>query len=357
MQVVRPRSARRISRAPRQRARRERRTRSWSSTRRCCAIRRRSPRTQGHGTLIYNAPPPPSPEALAALPRTATRAARRRARHRNRREVAAERGVARRGLRLFRSSTPARCSTHSPREFGQAPRSRRVERIARVPRGATEFEADLREPGRPTATGPCVRPEPRVGLRDAAGRRLHPLGGQHGRGTTSPRRAPAPCPSSTRDVHSLRGVRPRLPDYCLVWGDGDEGDKFERAPDGHRLSLLQGLPALRRVLSDRRAHEGSARRRASPRRCACRCSRSDCLRLTPWTRDHAVAPRSTPRPPSRAARQRAAEARIPQRQRSGGAGGARHRLSRDGLFPDHALDRRSPRLLDEDAGRRASTRS
>src|SRR3989338_8979855 len=103
-----------------------------------------------------------------------------------------------------------------------------------------------------------------LGLPDAACRRRRAAAGQHGVERpvgVAHRVDPGPRP---REVRALRRLRPRVPRPLLRLGCRAGRWAVRARADGDRLPLLQGLPALRRVVPDRRAREDRGDR--GPRR-------------------------------------------------------------------------------------------
>ena len=179
------------------------------------------------GTLIYNAPPGPVPEELAALPRTA-RVIR----------------VDALGIAVKETSRPnavllgTLCAAFPFLHAGEVLEALSEEFAGRHPeavaanerafrRGTTEFEV-YESVGRAEGDLPIARPEP------AWGYETQPLGGI----------IPEPGNTAWNDLSASRtGWVPVLdrdkcihcgvcdlvcPDFCLAWGDGEDGGKFER---------------------------------------------------------------------------------------------------------------------------------
>lgn len=179
------------------------------------------------GTFIYNAPPGPVPEEIAALPRTA------RVIRVNALGIAMEEksrpnavllGTLSGAFPFLRTDSILEALTE---EFaGRHPEAvASNERAFR--RGATEFET-LAGAGRAEGDLPAARPEP------AWGYETQPVGGI----------VPEPGNMAWNDLSASRtGLMPVLdrekcihcgvcdlvcPDFCLTWGEGEEGGKYER---------------------------------------------------------------------------------------------------------------------------------
>jgi pyruvate ferredoxin oxidoreductase gamma subunit len=179
------------------------------------------------GTLIYNAPPGPVPEELTALPRTA-RVIRVDALGIAVKETSRPNAVL---LGTLCAAFPFLRAEKVLEALSQEFAGRHPEAVASneraFRRGAAEFET-LEGVGRAEGDLPISRPEP------AWGYETQPIGGI----------IPEPGNTAWNDLSASRtGWVPVLdrekcihcglcdlvcPDLCLVWGDGEEGGKFER---------------------------------------------------------------------------------------------------------------------------------
>ena len=246
--------------------------RSWSSMPRCCATRRRS---RGLKARRH-------PDLQRAGGRRARRTRRAAARPR------ASSASTPLGIAVQEKSRPNAVLLGTLCGAVPVPR-RRPACSRRLPRSSP---ASTRKPSRPTsarsgaarpsssssrasaaprATCPIARPSRSGATRRSRVGGILPAPGNTRRGTTSPRRASGWMPVLDHDqVHPLRRVRPGLPRLLPGLGRRRRRRQVRARAEGHRLPLLQGLPALRRVLPHRRARQDSARRRASPTSCACR---------------------------------------------------------------------------------------
>ena len=205
-------------------------------------------RLKADGTLIYNAPAGVVPAELAALPRTARIIRVDAHRHRHERAVPPERRDARNAVHPV--SVPRRASVLDalPRNSPASTRKRSPPTSARSSAGAAEFE-QLKASARADGDLSPMPSRAALGLRDAAGRRLLSRARQHHLERPHRRRASAGCRCSTGQVHPLRRVRPGLPGLLPGLGRSRRRRQVRAQVEGHRLPLLQGMPALRRVLS------------------------------------------------------------------------------------------------------------
>ncbi len=179
------------------------------------------------GTFIYNAPPGPVPEILAALPKTA-RVIRVDALGIAMQEKSRPNAVL---LGTLCGQYPFLDSKIILEALSEEFAGRHPEAVASnekaFRRGAADFE-EIRNVGRAAGDLPVARSEP------AWGYSTQPAGGV----------IPAPGNMAWNDLSASRtGLIPVLnrdqcihcglcnlvcPDYCLAWGDGEDGGKFER---------------------------------------------------------------------------------------------------------------------------------
>lgn len=180
-----------------------------------------------NGTFIYNAPPGPVPEVLAALPRTA------RVIRINALGIAMEEKSRPNAVLLgtLAGAFPFLNTEMILEALSEEFSSKHPEAVASneraFRRGATDFET-LEGVGRAEGDLPAAQSEP------AWGYETQPLGGI----------IPEPGNMVWNDLSASRtGLMPVLdrekcihcgvcdlvcPDYCLAWGDGEPGGKFER---------------------------------------------------------------------------------------------------------------------------------
>jgi len=179
------------------------------------------------GTFIYNAPPGPVPEELAALPRTA-RAIRVDALGIAVKEQSRPNAVL---LGTLSGAFPFLDADRILEALSEEFAGRHPEAVASneraFRRGATEFET-IEGVGRAEGDLPVARPEPVWGYAtQPTGGIIPEPGNTVWNDLSASRTGSLPVFNRERCIHC--GLCDLVcPDYCLVWDDGEQGGRFER---------------------------------------------------------------------------------------------------------------------------------
>lgn len=179
------------------------------------------------GTLIYNAPPGPAPDVLAALPRTA-RVLRVDALGIANAEKSRPNAVF---LGTLSAVYPFLDAGAVLDALGAEFKGKHPEAVASneraFKRGGREFE-EIQNVGRAEGDLPIVRPEPVWGYEtQPAGGYIPSAGNTVWNDLSTSRTGTLPVLHAEECIHC--GLCDLVcPDYCLVWGDGADGDEYER---------------------------------------------------------------------------------------------------------------------------------